>query len=140
MHLLKKAIFTVIFISGCSSSVTGASPSRTVTVPANNSTACSFFDTGLDVDSGTTMEITAGGTWLLAAGAPENDANGIPGNVAANGIEYGTLVGKIGDGPLFKVGSPFSQKSASKGRLYLAANDVNCEDNQGNLKVTINLK
>ena len=50
---------------------------------------------------------------------------------------FGTLVGRIGDGNFFSIGTSFDGTAANAGVLSLFAWDSNSEDNSGDIRVTV---
>jgi hypothetical protein len=59
-----------------------------------------------------------------------------------DGAPYGALIGKIGNGTPFLIGSTRWMTAAEGGTLYLAVNDnyIYYEDNSGTYTVTITIK
>jgi hypothetical protein len=55
------------------------------------------------------------------------------------GSFYGALIGRIGEGKTFEVGSHLEFTAAEDGDLFLTINDWECEDNSGNFTVTITI-
>ncbi len=134
-----------------------SSHATTVTVDANlNSFGCglaspdvsftsSLVDTGIDVNVGDSIAITAVGMWRGAGDpTPFFDADGGPGGPFANAPELkgASLLGQIGDVPLracdtgafgrtFFVGKNFSGTASQSGRLFLAFCDTDFGNNQG---------
>ncbi|MHC1740121.1 MAG: hypothetical protein AB9897_03305 [Anaerolineaceae bacterium] len=108
----------------------------TYRVNANeHSTAQSFLDTGLDLVAGETLIIEASGTacfdvqFNLCTGP-----NGNPDFIDTD------LVGRIGDGKMFHIGSSLEKTVSDEvGRLYLAFHDNDFENNSGYFDVTINV-
>lgn len=109
--------------------------------------------TGIQVTAGTTLSISADprDTWSLgsespftrtftadgvSAVAPFTNAYGsyTQGNLTAR---YGTLVGRIGSGDFFVVGSFFKETVTETGELFLYAWDNNDFDNTGLIQATI---
>jgi len=98
-----------------------------------NSTANQFLDTGLDLVSGQTLFIEATGTACFDVQL--NLCSGPNGN--SDFIDT-DLVGKIGDGPMFHIGSSLEKIVENEvGRLYLAFHDNDFENNNGYFDVTI---
>lgn len=108
-----------------------------------------WLDTGIEIDAGEHVLITATGTWKND-GKPETYA------VTADGFEtyknagacipdanFASLIGRIGsDGTPFFVGSNFDQMATNSGKLFLQMNDVEglFGDNVGELNVTVEVK
>ena len=94
-------------------------------------------DTGLVFTAGDSVTITASGLWN-GGGCGDVDANGTTcfGNEGTTGINYFSLIGKIGtsssfDNTWFKIGTSFSGLAASSGTLYLAFLDNDSFNNSG---------
>jgi Ca2+-binding EF-hand superfamily protein len=107
-----------------------------------------WTDTGLDVRSGDLLRIRADGTIILS----ENDQGNDRGNAAgafsgrrAQGAliptaNAGALIARIGDGPVFLVGSEdWAQRVSRSGRLFLGINDDHLADNRGELQVQLTI-
>lgn len=109
--------------------------------------------TGVTVTAGDTLTIYADprDTWSLGPEEPSTrtfNADGQPlvdpftnayGTHTQDGLTalYGTLVGRIGTGAFFVVGSFFEQTVTETGQLFLYAWDSNDFDNSGSIEVTI---
>ena len=98
------------------------------------------LDTGLFFNSGDLLEISASGTWSNAPlsynlifwsdGNPnENIADGYPGA----GYPVAALMGKIGSGSYFFIGSSYSNNVSEQGNLYLGFNDTDYGNNWGSV-------
>lgn len=119
----------------------------------HSSTPGNGLATGVLVNAGDTLGITADprDTWSLGGEEPATRtfaADGLP--VVApftNDYEpytqdgltalYGTLVGRIGTGAFFVVGTMFEETATETGELFLYAWDSNDFDNSGSIEVTI---
>lgn len=95
------------------------------------------LNSGIVLAAGDTLDISAVGLWNGGA-CGDVDANGTNcfGNESLTGINYFSLIGKIGsnaghDSTWFKVGTSYSGVAASAGTLYLAFLDTNSFDNSG---------
>jgi alpha-tubulin suppressor-like RCC1 family protein len=118
-------------------SVPAAGVSTTVSVSAKNSSACGYFDTGINVVAGQKLTFTATGTWYLNETAV-CDANGLPNSGTYDGNLYGTLLGRVGvSGTPFKIGTSSSMTPSFGGHLFLATNDSDCANNTGSIAVTV---
>lgn len=133
-----------------------------VTVDADlNSSGCSasspdvpfissLKDTGLDINEGDLVSITATGTWWNGGGSdPYTDANGhtgVPCHTQVGPIQ--ALLGQINDVPLracdpgafektFFVGTNYSQTAQASGRLFLAFCDTDFGNNEGSVNATV---
>lgn len=101
------------------------------------------LDTGLDFTAGDALSITATGLWNGGA-CGDVDANGSLcfGNEPVTGINYYSLIGKIGadasfDSTWFKVGTSYGGPAPSAGRLFLAYLDSDSSNNTGYVTATI---
>lgn len=100
-----------------------------------------WLDTGVDLATGQSLEITASGLWSTA-GAPALGPGGAARSrqrgLTVPSAPLGALVARVG-GATFAVGERFAGPSPAAGRLYLAINDAPGAfgDNQGALAVTI---
>jgi serine/threonine-protein kinase len=104
-------------------------------------------DAKVALTPGETVEITAQGQWgpfgnglLYSANGcgPPYCTNGLnePNNVCACMIHAG-LIGRIGDGSPFPVGTTRELTATQSGELYLRINDRVTSDNEGSLHVTV---
>lgn len=110
--------------------------------------------TDVHVNPGDTLSIYAdprADTWSLGGEEPSTrtfTADGLPavapfvnayGTYTQGGLtaRYGTLVGRIGTGAFFVVGSFFEETVTEAGELFLYAWDSNDGDNTGAITVTI---
>ena len=115
-----------------------------------NSTALSThdaspLDTGLVFTAGDLLTVTASGTWdggcgvafgpdgALAAGF----ACGAPLIDATTGLYYFSLVGRIGTGNWFTLGSSFSNTVTSSGHLFLGFLDTDSANNSGSVTARV---
>ena len=108
-----------------------------------------WFDTKIDLTSGQSVTITASGTVTVGALIPANNVEtpaGKPalagtermgGELVAQGLAPWSLVGKIGSGKPFEVGTSLTFTATASGRLYLCCNDNNFFDNGGSWNVTV---
>ncbi len=138
-----------------------ATTTHSVTVNAHDHSvpvSGSGFDSGITVTAGQTLTATASTDACWAAGdSPHtSDANGLgacTSTTCANSCDtgfgkhsaggdsfyYGTLVGKVGDGDWFAIGTDFSGEMIDSGTLYMGYWDSNNGDNSGEIPVTITL-
>ena len=139
-----------------------SSHATTVTVDANlNSFGCgksspdvnftsALVDTGLDINVGDSITITASGSWRISGSDPFTDANGQTGRACHTGPTWPTssLLGQINDVPLracdtdafaktFFVGTNFSQVAQVSGRLFLAFCDTDYGNNEGSVTANV---
>src|SRR5207302_7821518 len=102
-------------------------------------------DTGIDLAAGQLVEITASGTIETAKGDASRNSgpDGRPGEVFGKGNNvipaenHGALIGMIGRGAPFGVGSHRTFTADRDGRLYLGNNDLGVENNAGQYVATI---
>jgi len=114
-----------------------------IQVPANQQ----WTDTGLTVRRGERVAFYANGEVNLSAdGNPAftSNAGGNPamtmprGNLPVKTSAWGTLIGRVGAGQPFAIGSRGAAMTMpAAGRLYLGVNDAAFEDNSGAFSVTI---
>ncbi len=110
----------------------------------------SLVDTGIDVNVGDLIEITAEGTWTISGSDPFTNANGQTGRECHTGTGFpiSSLLGQISDVPLlicesgsvdatFFLGTDFSNASELSGRLFLTFCDTDFGNNSGQQVVTI---
>ena len=124
----------------------------TVTVEsAANSTGGGIdASTGITLALGQAFTVTAGllDTWILGANEPtctrEGNADGLSDcpaypSYTSGGLTaiYGTLVGKIGDGAYFVIGTNFNDTAIAAGELLLFNFDSNTSDNSGEIVATV---
>jgi hypothetical protein len=109
-----------------------------------------LVDTGIDINVGDTIAITASGQWRISGSDPFTDANGQTGRACHTGPTWPTssLLGQISDTPLracdagsfdktFFVGTNFSQAAQVSGRLFLAFCDTDFGNNEGAVTATV---
>lgn len=100
-------------------------------------------DTGIDVEQGDRVTITATGTVQTSKGTPSRDSQpeGKPGEEFGNnvipGVAHGALIGMIGNGAPFSVGARFTGAAPAAGRLFLGVNDKGIENNDGSYTAVI---
>ncbi|NGZ04727.1 MAG: hypothetical protein G8237_00040 [Magnetococcales bacterium] len=103
-----------------------------------------WVDTGIDVSTGETLDITSTGTWNLANGDSSYtcNANGLSWfTTRPGGFLVGTVLGKIGtSGESFLIGTHYTGRSSSPGRLYIVVNDTNHANNSGSMSVSVGVK
>jgi hypothetical protein len=162
--MLKWALWVCALITGLAGA--GISSANAVTVDAlgNSSSGGVGSPTGTVLMAGEAFTVTVASTDLWNAGAlPRwSDANGLTGNRFATGSDesgqaagtqigqdfgtwsqnsfsapYGSLVGQIGAGAFFLVGTTFSGTANASGQLSLYYWDSNNGDNTGSIDATI---
>lgn len=98
--------------------------------------------TQITLKSGNVVSISATGTVRLGAfagvGGPDG-INGFTGYNRVDGFRHGALLGRIGDGPWFFVGSNGSFTADRNGSLSLIINDGAVSDNEGSFVVEYSL-
>ena len=109
-----------------------------------------WTDTGVTVKAGASVGISASGdAYVAAAGSsqspagnpactPEKDYPAGSASFPAPRMPCWSLVGRIGDGPPFEVGTSILV-SATSGRLYLGVNSSSVSDNSGTWMVNIKI-
>lgn len=103
---------------------------------SENSTARQFLDTGLDIKDGETLIIKAAGTACFDIGPAF--CTGPDGNSAFIDTD---LVGKLGDGQMFHIGSSFQELVSNEaGKLYLGFHDNDYDNNSGFFDVTVTIE
>ena len=162
--MLKRAFYVCALIAGLAG--LGTSSARAVTVDAfgNSSSGGSGSATGVFLTAGEAFTVTVASNDLWSAGAlPRwSNADGLKVPLFATGSDesgelagtqigsifsfytqggltaaYGSLVGKIGSGAFFLVGTNFSGTANATGQLSLYYWDSNNEDNTGSIAATI---
>lgn len=153
--MLKPAMLkTVALAAALALPLAAPALAATVTVEvdatAHSSNLGTGLATGIFVNPGYTLSVMADprdGWWSLGAEDPPctriTDADGLDttcygpytqGNLTAR---YGTLVGRIGTGDFFVVGSLFEAVVTEAGQLYLFNWDSDANDNSGAITVAI---
>ena len=144
----------------------GAANAATVVVDAKadsyNSGAGAGLDTGISLTAGESFAVTVASTDLWSAGAlPRwSNADGLIGTLLATGTDesgqaagtvigtdfgllgsfaYGELVGQIGNGAYFAVGTDYSGPANATGVLKLFYWDTFTDDNTGSVEATISV-
>ncbi len=164
--MLKRAFYVCALIVGLAGLGTSSARAVTVNVfaQANSSTGGTGALTGVFLTAGQLFSVTASTDDLWSAGAlPRwSDANGLTGDRFATGSDesgeaantqigqsfgtlaqglfsapYGSLVGQIGSGAFFLVGTNFSNTANATGQLSLYYWDSNSGDNTGSIAATI---
>gem|GEM_PF-6555128 len=104
-----------------------------------------WIDTGIEINLGQAIQITASGRINIYAGTPraETDPNGNYGFDCSTCIvktePVGLLLGRIGrpGNPIFRIGTGAQVTAGSSGRLFLLINDCCFQDNIGSFSVTV---
>ncbi len=137
--------------------LTAAVPSSTSTPPLAPTTnifniniaagAC-WVNSGVKIVTGQTVVITASGTantWGgkdISTGGPDGQPANMCGAVECplRGANYGALIGRVGKGDTFLVGSHLEFTASADGELFLTINDWECADNIGSFNVSITIQ
>ena len=120
---------------------TPASTTVTIQVPGSG---C-WIDSGIEFSVGDDVFFSATGrinTWGGRVGSssdPDGHYKKVCGDVKCplQGANYGALIGRIGDGETFLVGTSQEFKVSETGNLHLTVNDWECQDNSGEFTVVI---
>ncbi len=106
----------------------------------------SLLDTNLFLDDGDLLEISAFGTWSnapvsynLIFGPNGNPNENIAPTYPGAGYPVAALMGKIGDGDYFFIGSNYSTHVTGNGILYLGFNDTDYGNNWGTINADVNI-
>lgn len=146
--MLKTATLAAAMALSLAAPALAATVTLDVLAKEHSSTPGNGLATGILVNPGTTLSIYADPreTWSLGDERPctrTSDADGLVpdcyGTYTQGGLtaRYGTLVGRIGTGAFFVVGTVFEATAAEAGELFLYAWDSNDGDNTGAITVTI---
>lgn len=138
------------------------SPTATVPVPTSTVTATAtpafttvtlnvlgsqcWIDSGIEFKAGDMVSLSATGsinTWGGKVGSnsdPDGQYKKVCGGVKCplQGADYGALIGRVGEGEAFLVGTSMEFSVLEAGNLYLTVNDGDCSDNIGKFGVVIN--
>ncbi len=104
-----------------------------------------WTDTGIIVEIGQKFVIISSGKVNTEGGTPNTDADGFApaickdSNCIAKGEPYGTLIGRIGDGKPFRIGTYLEFTANSSGKLHFSVNDgdIYYSDNKGSFTVRL---
>jgi len=118
-----------------------------VNAQANSSSGGSGKDTGINIFQGDilTVGVDPAEVWSAGSDQPcsrESNADGltecygplVSANLTAN---FGSLVGRIGEGPYFLIGTGYREEMSVSGRLYLYYWDDYSADNSGSINAVI---
>ena len=108
------------------------------------------LDTGVDLVAGDNLTVSVPFEDMWSAGGGDRTSNadglgnpfgGIFGNHSQGGLStlFGTLVGQIGAGSFFVVGTSFDEFVGDTGRLFFVYWDSNSSDNSGSVTATIDV-
>jgi len=96
-------------------------------------------DTLIDTTPGKPLTLQASGQWLKGGtgSPPDGNAAGTTDRVETLEAARMCLLGRIGSGEPFAIGSSVSLEPKQGGRLFVQANDLDLQDAQGNLDLKI---
>ncbi len=110
--------------------------------------AAGWVDTGIDVNAGDTLQVTAKGQLLYTNARQPNSAGGLPRgfadlvrNLPVNSAGRGALVGRIGSSEAarpFLVGESFDHPVPISGHLFIAINETTFDQATGSFHISIN--
>lgn len=128
--------------STVTATATPAFTTITLSVPGS---AC-WIDSGVEFSAGDSVFLSATGmvnTWEGKVGSnsdPDGQYKKVCGGVKCplQGADYGALIGRLGEGETFLVGTHRELSVSEAGKLYLTVNDWECTDNSGEYALVIN--
>ena len=104
----------------------------------DHSIARQYLDTGIVLKKGENINIEATGT-VCFGGSDKNFCNGPNGH--PDFADNTDLVGKIGNGEMFHIGTSFRKAiSNGTGKLYLGFNDTDYENNSGYFDIIVTIE
>ncbi len=116
----------------------------TVSAKDNSVAGGSALDTGITLFSGESLTITASGLWqndpdtATWQSGPDGHSNSTYTDVASNQtFDIGALIGKIGNGDYFLVGSNFTGSANAAGVLDLFYWDSDAYNNSGSVTAAV---
>ena len=136
---LFKNVAVATLLAGALSSGYAATQSFEV-FAKDNSTAfqsedASALDTGLMFNSGDALQVTATGTWN-GGGCGDVGPDGT--NCwSSQGMNAFSLVGRVGNGDYFEIGSSYNGTTSASGNLYLAFLDSDSYNNTGSVMAEV---
>lgn len=150
------AVVASLGLGMCSLQANAAFTSFEVFAGANSSSGGTALDTGLDVNAGDHLLSIVADTdcWSAGGGSRISNANGLDGlspspcqptadfgfhSQDGETFRFGALVGRIGAGDWFLLGTNFDNALGSTGRLFLAYWDSNSGDNSGSVTARMEL-
>lgn len=100
-----------------------------------NSTAALPLDTGLAFNLGDALQVTATGSWFGGGcGTVGPDGTNC---WTIDGINAFSLVGRVGNGDYFQIGSNYAGTASSSGNLFLGFYDTDSYNNTGSVTATV---
>ena len=131
---LFKNVAVATLLAGALSSGYAATKSFEV-FAKDNSTAASPLDTGLTFNSGDALQVTATGSWFGGGcGTVGPDGSNC---WSGGGMNAFSLVGRVGSGDYFEVGSHYAGTASSSGHLFLGFFDTDSYNNTGSVVATV---
>jgi hypothetical protein len=121
---------------GSSSTPSSSGGDGTITVQATQP----WTPTGINVRRGEPLEISASGEISVGAGHTPASAGGTGEMRTENPVQNsptGALIGRIGNGRPFVIGTQTRIQAPAAGQLFLGINDSQHGDNQGSFRVEI---
>lgn len=106
---------------------------------ATSTKDASPLDTGINFAVGDALNISASGLWN---GGACGDLGPDGGNCFGNGlpgINFYSLIGRVGDGSYFKIGSSYEGTADAAGTLFLAYLDTDSSNNSGFVTAVVSL-
>lgn len=115
------------------------SEQKEVRLASSVSAQGAFHDTGIEVRRGDEISIEARGSITLGNWGMNVGPDGVPNNRFMRNYPLGSLLLRIGDGPMFQVGSSWTQRAERRGSLKLAIAAPN-QNNTGDFKVVVSVR
>ena len=115
----------------------------TVYAKGNSIAGGSALDTGITLTSGESLTVTASGLWqndpdtAVYQSGPNGHSNSTFTNSTGATFDIGSLVGKIGKGDYFLIGSSFTGTANAAGVLDLFYWDSDAYNNSGSVKAAV---
>jgi hypothetical protein len=119
---------------------TPATPSTDIGGAINVAAAQRWTATGINVRRGEPLEISASGEITVGGGNAPASPAGTGEMRTENAIQSaptGALIGRIGNGQPFLIGTQTRIQAPAAGQLFLGVNDSNHADNQGSFRVEV---
>ena len=144
---------TFLAVLAIAASVASAGVSQAATVPvevfakANSVVLQNGADTGISLTAGKAFKVSvaADDLWRIGTNLARHEGNA-DGMVQSRlytlfgaTFNHGTLVGRIGDGAYFAIGTLFEGVALNEGVLQLFAWDINSGDNSGSILANIDV-
>ena len=144
MKIRMSALALAALLAGAVCSTQAATQSFDVFANANstafNSHDATPLDTGVAFNAGDALHITASGSWNGGAcGDVGPTGTNCFGDDPVTGINYFSLIGRIGNGSYFKVGDSFDGVASTSGDLFLAFLDTDSFNNTGFVTAVVTL-